>query len=366
VPAASSKPAAARNRRGEVLREGSQGKEPMPDDLSARGRSGLGLSSDDTVPLRSSQGSIVASGDSLAKRSERLYSGSWVLSVFPFANYGCTMPSRPLSLAILAFWLATMGWMFYRDFLPQFQPSDTTTLAELIDLPAESRTGRIRWAIYKGPDRVGAAQSEVKYRKLGDTYELRTDFRFTRFEILGVTVDNLTSIQRVTPTGALREDRGRAFLRVAGFSFEVTAGGRVEEGVLTPYVKIKPKPLDVLSPRPKPLQVSDEESVLNPMHPFDRFYNLHEGKHWRQRLANQLVNTVDRSLLDPSAWTGFCEAEVQAHDFTWNNSRVACWAIIYRKDDKEIARTWVRQSDGRILQQEVDFLETRLTLQRQD
>ena len=50
---------------------------------------------------------------------------------------------------------------------------------------------------------------------------------------------------------------------------------------------------------------------------------------------------------------------------TWGKKEVACLVIEYREPGKDVsARTWVRKSDGLVLQQEANHLGFAMILQR--
>jgi hypothetical protein len=276
---------------------------------------------------------------------------------------GSAMPSRSLSLAILAFWLATMGWMFVREFWPRSLQPDSS-LADLIDLEDEANSLPAHWLVFKGNERIGTARSEAKYRQMDGTYELHVEYRFDKWSILIVAIHKMTSMERITAQGALRETTGKVVASVGGLRLEISAGGVVQDGELRPHLQVRPVQAMLPLLQPKPMRVSEEESVLNPMQPFHRLHNLYEGRKGQMALANQLANAVPDILPKEDGWTGMLDVTVHGEAFVWNDRKVPCWLISYQKDGKEVGRTWVRQQDGRVLQQEAEYLGTRLTLRR--
>jgi hypothetical protein len=58
-------------------------------------------------------------------------------------------------------------------------------------------------------------------------------------------------------------------------------------------------------------------------------------------------------------------AEVKTGDLTWDKKKIACFVIEYAEPGKEpVARTWVRRSDGLVLQQEASHMGIDLVLER--
>src|SRR6266540_2009004 len=117
------------------------------------------------------------------------------------------MPSRTLSLVILAFWLTTSGWLFYREFWPRFQQGDS--LGDLIDLEDEARSGAVHWLVFKGHEQIGTARSFVLFFKHKTAYEMEVEYQFDKPLIPLVSIERMVSTQRVTPKGALRELKGK-------------------------------------------------------------------------------------------------------------------------------------------------------------
>src|SRR4051812_26660063 len=87
------------------------------------------------------------------------------------------MPPRFLSLGILAFWLATTGWLVSRDFWPRFQPDEPPPFAiDLVD-EAQRQAVPIRWAITHNGKPIGRAETSVVYREADDSFALRSESR---------------------------------------------------------------------------------------------------------------------------------------------------------------------------------------------
>ena len=85
------------------------------------------------------------------------------------------MPARPLVLAITLFWVATTGWLFYRDLWPRLRPGEPPPYT--IDLADEAlRKGpKISWKVLRGTQKVGILNTWVTYRPQDDTFELNSE-----------------------------------------------------------------------------------------------------------------------------------------------------------------------------------------------
>ena len=57
------------------------------------------------------------------------------------------MPSRPHTLLIVAFWVATMSWLGYRDLRPILLPGQPPPYT--IDLADEAQAHVVRWQVYQ-------------------------------------------------------------------------------------------------------------------------------------------------------------------------------------------------------------------------
>src|SRR5262245_13503062 len=119
------------------------------------------------------------------------------------------MPSRPVAALIVLGWLAALGWFCERELWPILLPSEAPPF--VIDLGDEvtSQIGeerrkpdddlmdqdvRIRrrpdvlWGIYRGEERIGRAETRLRYFAEDNTFDLET--RIVNLKLTGlVTVD---------------------------------------------------------------------------------------------------------------------------------------------------------------------------------
>src|SRR5947208_2624984 len=150
------------------------------------------------------------------------------------------MPSRWLSLAIIAFWLGTNGWLFYHDIWPTLRPNQPPPMT--IDIVQEARRSEeiIPWAVTQNGRPVFAAKTSI--RRLGpDEFELVAEYRRRRDHVPAIivwcAVARMHSSYRVTSNGNLLAlgvtMDGELRLRGVG-PVSASIEGEVRSGQLTP------------------------------------------------------------------------------------------------------------------------------------
>lgn len=281
------------------------------------------------------------------------------------------MPPRPVILAIVAFWLATSVWLFQRELWPRLRPGEPPPYT--IDLVDEARNSSpIRWAVYRGDEKIGKASTSVSYDETDDTFKLHgvmEQLELYRSRFPGgpvVKVQKVASMYRVSREGELREivvDLAGSAELLGGFErFDLLAhvAGRVEERRFAPHGYVE-WPGGKKELKADPVAVSTYGSVLNPLHPVNRILGLRPGQQWRMPLVDPLADalaavvadTVAAKLPGLSSGPRFLDAVVSGpQDLAWGGQEVSCLVIEYKGDSEVTARTWVRVSDGLVLRQE--------------
>ncbi len=290
------------------------------------------------------------------------------------------MPSRYTVLAILAFWVATTGWLFYRDVRPRLVPGEGPPF--VIDLADEASNRPIRWTLLKEDHKnprfrgqylnQGYAETSVGYREADDTFDIQCVFKlWTGKEVRGNADLTVGSHYRVNRDGELREIRARVEVTVGGMPIEGRLEGPVRGGMFTPHVAVTLKfAHDGIKRDLEPVPVAPRGSVLNPMQPLNRLPGLRPGQHWRMPLVDPLSDalTAASGLLPgvpkKQVEARFVDAEVLPETrrpplLTFSQAGVQprrqnydCHVIDYSGEDFT-ARTWVRADDGVVLRQEV-------------
>jgi hypothetical protein len=305
------------------------------------------------------------------------------------------MPPRAVTAAVVVFWLATSGWYFYREFWPALQAGEAPPYT--IDLVDETHQLPNYWDVFQGDKKVGKATTQINYHKEDDSFELYSKLDL-KFEIAGLglalgklkTDVNSVTTYRTTREGDLRglsaDLTGSLKLEHLGLDYtlhgQVTGtvrGGLLHAGGDVVFLGQK-QPLQF-----DPVELSGRGTVLNPLHPVKRIAGLVPGRTWQVRLFDPLSllsgvrldggdKKADLALQlalqavggnEPGQFTRLTATvlpEPQALD--WDNQPVRCLVIEYRGGQDMTARTWVRQDDGVVLQQEASFKGDRMLLKR--
>jgi hypothetical protein len=311
------------------------------------------------------------------------------------------MPARPVVLAITLFWMATNGWLFYRDLWPRLRPGQPPPYT--IDLADEAlgKGPKISWNVFRanrGRQLAGAASGEhqpadkklgdaetwISYRESDDTFELHSKVKRLEWGPLGlfyIESLDLSSMYRVSRDGRLRElvadatisGRGSGpFKGLRGWA-QARVEGKVAHGKFTAQASVNLNGTTIALPL-EPVEVSSQGSVLNPLHPINRVRGLQKGQHWRMPLVNPLNDSLMALLKkDPGAelllrgrgGLEILQAEVLPDTklLSWKGHEVPCLVIEYRGEDL-LARTWVRAEDGVVLRQELTFWGDQVILER--
>jgi hypothetical protein len=282
------------------------------------------------------------------------------------------MPSRPIVIAVLGFWLAANGWLFYREIWPRLRTGEAPAYS--IDLADEVRAEPISWEVLYNRKRIGTAITKVVYAGESKTYDLLCDYTYEKegLPIMALLwVKKMSSALRVTRLGQLRQARVNVALRGWTGPAEMKLEADIDRGLLTPRLELRAgaglieHKLNDL----KPVEVSEGGNILNPMHPLNKVTNLRDGQNWRLPDVDPL-KTATAALVKQSTGQDFSFpalfAEVRATTLVWADRAVDCWLIEYHEAGKKVtARTWVRKADSLVLQQEAVRPGTHLVLRRE-
>jgi hypothetical protein len=269
-------------------------------------------------------------------------------------------------LMILALWLATTGWLFYRDLWPRLLPDEPPPFT--IELADEVSEQKIYWKLFENGADKGYAFSWVQYRPDDDTFDVSSEFKlFSKGrggkDGQGNPDQIVESAYRVTRTGELRRVQAQVSITTLGIRAKIT--GRVDGPWLRPHLRLA-SPSFEMDQDLKPVAVSRRGSVLNPLQPLNRIQGLRPGQRWRVPLIDPLEEALS-AFMHRSVDPGSLDAEVlpQPETLTWGSRKHtdACQVIAYRGEDYQ-ARTWVRASDGLVVRQEATHHGVTMALQR--
>jgi hypothetical protein len=271
------------------------------------------------------------------------------------------MPPRWATVAIIAFWLIAMAWMTVREIVPRMHVGGPPPY--VIDLTDEVSAQEVNWDVYRATNGerigeakpIGEAKSSVR-RRADRTFELHSHLlckQFPPFESL-----KLDSIYKLDADRSLLEFNvsGTVELAVIG-PVELIISGRVEDGYVAPELRLQGQPQVFRLEKAK-----IPGSILNSLHLLNRISGLAEGQNWSIPLIDPL------QFLNGAPGRGIprLDAAVGAASLPWDHHEVLCFLIEYREPgkDKVTARTWVRRSDGIVLQHAATHGVTELLLVR--
>jgi hypothetical protein len=282
------------------------------------------------------------------------------------------MPPRFVTVAIVVFWLATLGWFFQHDLWPRLRPGERPPYN--LDLANEvtGRTMPHHWQVFRNGITIGDARTWVLHNE-DDTYNLVSKFHFHHFTFGPVHVLEMDSTYRVTRDGQLRELDAEVDGALAAPLIDKDAAtgkvhvhGIVADGLFTPQWHVK-SPLGEQDLKSQPVAVASNHSVLNPMQPWNRLLDLQENRTWRIELFDPLMGSLSNLLpgVGQDGHDRTLEAGVMqgTQNLGWDNKDVPCLVIEYRGEGIT-GRTFIRQSDGLVLRQEAVRGEDRLALER--
>ncbi len=266
------------------------------------------------------------------------------------------MPSRSLILAIIVFWVGMTAWLTYREVWPWLGPEQPPPFT--IDLADEAQNNMpVRWSVFLNGENRGYSRTWVYFRERDDTFELHGEFKLWNGTVKEGQPDfMIRSMYRVTREGELRDLRASVnfnvkLLNVLVDELEVLRfSGEVRDQQFYPHVIINVPLIMKVERDLEPVPMARRPSLMNPLQPVNRLANLRKGQHWRIPIVDPLTSTWQRSAKIQSL-----NAEVlpETRPLKWGtNKEVPCLIIEY--EGEEISgHTWVQESDGLVVCQEV-------------
>ena len=83
------------------------------------------------------------------------------------------MPPRWLTFGIIVLWIGMTGWLFVREYWPQWQPGQPPPIH--IELADEAQNNiPIRWTIIKDDEDRGYARTAINFRENKNPKQVRT------------------------------------------------------------------------------------------------------------------------------------------------------------------------------------------------
>ena len=305
------------------------------------------------------------------------------------------MPPRWLSLAIVAFWLCTTGWLFYQDVWPWLLPGQPPPYTINLEDEVQTHQAPIHWTVSYNDHPFLRAETWVERDPNDDTFGLHAKVwqpaipldRTPGGDPFGglIVVREMTSVYRVTRQGDLRavsidfagEAHASLFLTVSG---KGTLAGDVRDGRFFSHLHASTGPTLLFDGKTidtdlQPVAVSAHGSVLSPLHPVNRISGLRPGQTWRMPLVDPvedafvaLLPDEARSLLGMEKANRevvlIASVRPQTETLTWNGKPAECLVIDCRGDDVA-ATTWVQVGTDKVLRQDSERHGVRAALVRE-
>jgi hypothetical protein len=327
------------------------------------------------------------------------------------------MPPRWLCVVIVAFWLSTTGWLFYRDLWPYLQPSQPPPLS--LDPTDEVQLKRpaTLWDVYQDGQKVFQGKTFVSHPS-PEVFELSSDFTYrpvfnqgtvaaitdlwatpgftqsatpwvlgfhascvriggelTRVSFAGLYLTRLKSLYRIDPDGRLLdlevyltvEPESPLFRALFhGKVQEITAllHGEVHDGEFRPVVEFPD--LDIKPYRLSPVRVPSGAGVIQPLHPLKRMRGLYPGQHWTMPVLEPL-SLVTAALTAQQAELQTLVADVRPQPETFSAGRhrdIPCLVVDYRNADGQVVSVWVDERTGQVLRQEANLYGKKWVMER--
>jgi hypothetical protein len=296
------------------------------------------------------------------------------------------MPPRFAVAGIVAFWLATTGYVLHRDVWPRLFASGPPPVT--IELADEARQNvPARWTIYRNGEKAGKLTTQMKYDDSADTFQFT--YRYTELALsqgeITLLITEGTSDVRMTRAGDLKEQslsaKVKVLMKATPKPREFAEGtidvrGVVNNGILTGRAQLTSNWGEIAGDL-DPVPVPRGSQPLNPLQPVNRIGHVHGGQVWEVHESNPLQHAVGNLLRRKVAEVGLrlpeekekeslvAEVSSSPQTLAWQGQEVACWVIEYRRKEV-VARTWVAVKDGKVLRQEAFEKGESLTFERED
>ena len=308
------------------------------------------------------------------------------------------MPSRWTCLLIVGCWLATTGWLFWTEVLPDLVPGQPPPFTiDLLDEVVENNGNRrdVFWEVYQS---TTVPDGDADTKPVKSHYAQTWVHRFTAdkqpawmkrslpedcFEIgihlyenkwdgnkpfeLPVRIHKVSSVYYVTQQGQLLATSTDASVTSMSVTINIQFMGEVVNDRFVARYRL-PGVTALTNGKVKsegdlpPVAVSHHGSVLNPLQPVTRIRGLKRGQRWQMPMVDPLADALAAAFVE---WVGLdlrglvgghnapLRARVlpEAQTLNWHKKEVRCLVIEYEGKDTS-ARTWVMEDTGLVLRQE--------------
>jgi hypothetical protein len=296
------------------------------------------------------------------------------------------MPSRGGIAFIICFWLATVGYVGYRDVWPRLVRDSAPTV--WIDLSDEAtQTVPVRWALYRNDARAGTVTTQMVYDAAKDQFHFQTKYRDFQLEVppIRCVVPEMQQTTVLTRSGQLGGQSLNGTLIAKFLGQEVARGTAridcvVREGELVGHCRLESDFFESIEEPLDPTPVPDGQ-VLNPLQPVNRLRGVRAGLRWmiykHDPLGDALANAT-KHVLKKKGIGGMLFAPKPteresliatvsdtAETVKFSRGEQRCWTIDIR-GERATMTVWVREADGYVMRQVANVGGETLRLERED
>lgn len=258
------------------------------------------------------------------------------------------MPSRPVSILIILFWLFSTAWLVERDLLPALGVGEITYDRALSARAVEEP---VTWEIYRDKESVGTLFFAVEPKPDG-RFHLTSRARI-RVQVppLDDTEFNVESVIIVDPLKRL--ERLSVLLTLPQSKTQFAIHGDVHDQDLDAKLTLFVNDVEQFE-RDAHFNVDRETMVLDIFGQIDRLPGLYAGKTWRTKFINPVTAMLSGTLVSTSELDFIRHSVVDVETIDWHGRQVPCFKVEHRYQ-KAAPNSWARQPDGKVLVQEVLF-----------
>jgi hypothetical protein len=296
------------------------------------------------------------------------------------------MPSTRGIAFIALFWLATVGYVGYRDVWPRLVRDAAPTV--WIDLSDEATQAvPVRWGLFRGDVRVGTVLTQMNYDAATDQFRFVTKYREFQLDVQPIrcSVPEMELTTLLNRSGALCGQSMHGTLIAKYLGLKVATGTAridcmVRDGELVGICRLDSEYFPTIEEPLEPTPVPDGQ-VLNPLQPVNRLRGVRPGLRWviyaNDPLGDAIANATAQVLKKKGVGSSlFTPKPTERKSMIATVSDVAeplrtvrgdfqCWAIEVR-GDQGTATIWVRASDGFVMRQVAQLNGETLRLERED
>ncbi len=296
------------------------------------------------------------------------------------------MPTRVGIVFIVLFWLATVGYVGYRDVWPRIVRDAAPTV--WIDLTDEAtQSVPVRWGLFRGETRVGTVNSQMHFDPVAEQFRFVTKYREFQVDVQPIRciVPEMELTTLLDRSGQLRGQTLNGGLIAKLMGQELARGTAkidcvVHDGELVGHCRLES---DFFATIEEPLEATPvpDGQVLNPLQPVNRLRGVRAGLRWvlyeNDPLGDAIANATKQVLKKKGiSSTLFSPKPTERQSMIATVSdepetiRTAkgdhrCWSIEVR-GERGTATIWVRAADGFVMRQVAIVGGDSLRLERED